>query len=126
MDVQNIEPLPTDRITVAPGVLLTVIRLAALRVPGVARIGSTPGGVNRWLRRTPAERGIQILIEDQTVTIDVYIVVDADANLWEVSQNVQTLVARDIEESVGMHIGPINIHIEDVVFDSVDERTGNS
>jgi uncharacterized alkaline shock family protein YloU len=122
LEVQNVEPLPSDRITVAPGVLLTVIRLAALRVPGVARMGSTPGGVNRWLRRTPAERGIQLLIEDQTVNIDVYIVVDADANLREVSKNVQALVARDIEDNVGMHLGPINIHIEDVVFDAMDDR----
>jgi len=98
----------------------------ALRVAGVAGMGSTPGGVNRWLRRTPAERGIQMLIDDQTVTIDVYIVVNAECNLREVSQNVQKLVARDIEDNVGMHIGNINVHIEDVVFDAIDERERTS
>ncbi len=126
MDVETVEPLPGDRITIAPGVLLTVVRLAALRVAGVAGMGSTPGGVNRWLRRTPAERGIQMLIDDQTVTIDVYIVVNAECNLREVSQNVQKLVARDIEDNVGMHIGNINVHIEDVVFDAIDERERTS
>ena len=126
MEIETVEPLPSDRITIAPGVLLAVVRLAALRVPGVARMGSTPGGVNRWLRRTPIERGIQMLIDDQTVTIDVYIVVNAEANLREVSKDVQKQVTRDIEENVGMHIGTINIHIEDVVFDSVDERERTS
>src|SRR5690348_13734219 len=96
LEVTTEEPLPGDRITIAPGVLLTVVRLAALRVEGVAHMGSTPGAVNRWLRRTPAERGIQMLIDDQTVTIDIYIVVNAEANLREVSRDVQRLVARDI------------------------------
>jgi uncharacterized alkaline shock family protein YloU len=113
--------LPNDRITIAPGVLLTVVRLAALRVPGVVRMGNTPGGVNRWLRRTPTERGVQALInEDQTVVIDVYFVADADANLREVSYNVQKQVARDIEENLGMIVGAVNVHIEDVVFGSWD------
>jgi uncharacterized alkaline shock family protein YloU len=114
----GMQPAPDDRITIAPGVLLTMIRMGAVRTLGVVRMGNTPGGVNAWLRRTPSERGVQIIIEDNTVTIDVYIVADADSNLREVSQNVQRQVARDIEENVGMRVGTVNIHIEDVVFDS--------
>jgi uncharacterized alkaline shock family protein YloU len=110
--------LPNDRITIAPGVLLTVVRLAVLRVPGVVRMGNTPGGVNRWLRRASTERGIQALIEDQAVVIDVYFVADADANLREVSYNVQRQIARDIEDNLGMIVGAVNVHIEDVVFGS--------
>jgi uncharacterized alkaline shock family protein YloU len=114
----NAPRLPNDRITIAPGVLLTVIRLAALQVPGVVRMGNTPGGVNRWWRRTPTERGVQALIDGQTVVIDVYIVTQAEANLRQVSYNVQKQVARDIQENVGMTVGAVNVHIEDVVFDS--------
>jgi len=114
----GMQPTAEDRVTIAPGVLLTMIRLGAERIAGVVRMGNTPGGVNAWLRRTPSERGVQVVIEDNTVTIDVYIVADADSNLREVSQNVQRQVARDIEENVGMRIGAVNIHIEDVVFDS--------
>ena len=113
----NAPRLPSDRITIAPGVLLTVIRLAALQVAGVARMGNTPGGVNRWWRRTPTERGVQALIDGQTVTVDVTIVTYADAHLREVSYNVQKQVARDIQENVGMTVGAVNVHIEDVIFD---------
>jgi uncharacterized alkaline shock family protein YloU len=109
--------LPTDRIVISPGVLLTVIRLASLQVPGVVRMGNTPGGVNRWLRRTPTERGVQVLLEDTNVMVDVYIVVHADTNLRDVSYNVQKQVARDLQENLGMNVGAVNIHIEDVVFD---------
>lgn len=104
----NAPRLPSDRITIAPGVLLMVIRLAALQVPG---------GVNRWWRHTPTERGVQALIDGQIVNIDVYIVTEAEANLRQVSYNVQKQVARDIQENVGMAVGAVNVHIEDVVFD---------
>lgn len=113
----GMEPFPADRVTIAPGVLLTVIRMGALQEPGVVQMGNTPGGVNRWLRRTASERGIQVLIEDQTVTVDLYIIAQADSNLREVSYNVQKRVARAIEENIGMRVGSVNIHIEDVVFE---------
>lgn len=109
--------LPNDKIIIAPGVLLTTVRMAALQVPGVARIGSTPGGVNRLLRRTPADSGIRLVIEDPNVTVDVYIVARADAILRDVCHNVQKQVARDIQENVGMHVSTVNVHIEDVTFD---------
>ena len=110
--------LPNDRITIAPGVLLTVVRLAVLRVPGVIRMGNAPARVNRRLRRTPTERGVQAVITDQTVAMDIYFVADADANLRDVSLSVQRQVARDIEENLGMIVGAVNVHIEDVVFNA--------
>jgi uncharacterized alkaline shock family protein YloU len=116
--VVGIEPLSEDRVTIAPGVLLTMIRMAALTCSGVVQMGNTPGGVNRWLRRTPSERGVQVYIEGETVTVDLYIIADADTNLKQLSIDVQTYVARAIEENIGMHVGAVNIHIEDVVFTS--------
>ena len=114
----GMEPLSEDRVTIAPGVLLTMIRMAALTCSGVVAMGNTPGGVNRWLRRTPSERGVQVFIEGETVTVDLYIIADADTNLKQLSVDVQMYVARAVEENVGMNVGAVNIHIEDVVFTS--------
>src|SRR5262245_5021871 len=108
--------LPGDKIIIAPGVLLTTVKMAALQVPGVARMGNTPGGVNRLLRRAASDSGVQLLIEDPNVTVDVYIVAWADAILRDICLNVQKQVARDIEQNVGMHVSAVNVHIEDVAF----------
>lgn len=110
------EPKPQDKVSVAPNVLLTMVRLGALSIEGVVRMGNTPGGVNAWLRRTPAERGVQLQLDGQSTVVDAYIVVNADSDLREVCRRVQNQVARDIEENVGMHVGAVNVHIEDVVF----------
>ena len=104
------------RTTIAPDALITIVKLATLAVPGVARMGSVPGGVNRWLKRGAAE-GVQIQVEENTVTADLHLVVKAGHNVREVSHSVQAEVARAMEEMVGMDVLAVNIVIDDVAFD---------
>ena len=112
---------PNDRVTVAPEVLLTIARLATVRVDGVARMSAIPGGVDRLWRRTPAAEGVQILVDDQAVTVDLFIVTDARANMREVSYAVQREVARAMRQIVGMGVNAVNVHIDDVIFDTASE-----
>ncbi len=112
---------PNDTVTIAPGVLLTVVRIATLDVPGVVRMGSTPGGVDRLLRRVPAANGVQIAIDGSTVTAHLYVVADATVNLREMSTAIQKSVSRSISELLGMTVQSVNVHIEDVAFPHVQE-----
>ena len=107
---------PNDTVTIAPGVLLTIARMATLGVSGVERMGSTPGGVDRLFRRVPAANGVQIAINDGTVTAHLYVVADATTNLREMSVSIQKGVARSIRELLGMKVESVNVHIEDVCF----------
>ena len=107
---------PNDTVTIAPGVLLTIARMATLGISGVVRMGSTPGGVDRLLRRIPAANGVQIAVEDNTVTVHLFVVADANANLREMSMQIQKAVTRSIREILGMKVASANVHIEDVAF----------
>ncbi|MCL4238323.1 MAG: Asp23/Gls24 family envelope stress response protein [Anaerolineae bacterium] len=112
---------PNDTVTIAPGVLLTIARLATLDVPGVVRMGSTPGGVDRLLRRVPSANGVQIAIDDDTVTAHLYVVAEASVNLRELSVQIQRSVERSICDLLGMKVASVNVHIEDVTFASAME-----
>ncbi len=107
---------PNDTVTIAPGVLLTIARLATLDVPGVVRMGSTPGGVDRLFRRVPAANGVQIAVDDGTVTAHLYVIADAAVNLRDMSVQIQKSVTRSIQELLGMQVESVNVHIEDVTF----------
>jgi uncharacterized alkaline shock family protein YloU len=109
---------PNDTVSIAPGVLLTIARMATLDVAGVVRMGSTPGGVDRFWRRVPAANGVQITIENGTVTAHLYVVAEASAALREMSVQIQRSVARSIQELLGMKVESVNVHIEDVAFAS--------
>ncbi len=100
--------------TIAPDVLLTIARLSALETPGVSRMSPVPGGVSR-LRRGAGE-GVILEIDNDYVTTDLYVVVQNNVNMREVSRNIQHNVTRAIADMVGMQVGRVNIHIEDIDF----------
>ena len=108
---------PNDTVTLAPGVLLTIARKATLSVPGVLRMGGTPGGVDRLFRRTPAASGVQIAVDDGTVTAHLYVVADPTVDLREMCVGVQKAVTRSIRELLSMKVESVNVHVEDVDFE---------
>lgn len=101
--------------TLAPTVLVTIARMSALAVEGVSHMASVPVRVNRLLRRTVRE-GVEINVEDGVVYIDLYLILKPNVNVREVSRNVQTQVARAVSEMIGMEVGHVNIHIEDIAY----------
>jgi uncharacterized alkaline shock family protein YloU len=120
--------LPSQgKTTVAPEVLLSIARLTTLDVAGVSRMGSQPVAVNRLFQRGAGE-GVSIEIKDDVVTIDLYVILKMDVNIRDVSRDVQRNVARAISEMVGMQVGRINIHIEDIDYalEQSQERSGEA
>jgi len=100
--------------TLTPDVLLTIARMAALEVDGVNRMAPVKGGVNSLFGR--GNDGVRIVVEDGNALIDLYLVLDSDVNIREVSRSVQQAVARAIAEITGLDIGHVNIHIEDIGY----------
>jgi uncharacterized alkaline shock family protein YloU len=100
--------------TIAPEVIITIARLTAMETPGVCRMHPVPGAVNRF--RRGSTDGIVLAVEEDIVSADLYIVVANNVNLREVSRNVQKNVGRAISEMVGINVGNINVHIEDIEF----------
>lgn len=110
------EEQETGKTTVAPDVLVTIAKMSALSVPGVSRMADVSGGVNRLFKRGIHD-GVRIEVEDNVVNASLYLVLKQDVNIREVSRNVQAQVARAIQEMIGMEIGGIDIHIEDIDYD---------
>jgi uncharacterized alkaline shock family protein YloU len=107
-------PRSPGKTTIDPTVLHTIARLTALRVDGVSRLSPVPGGVNRLTRR--GQEGVRIEVDETLVDVDVYVVLRAGTNVREVSRTIQNNVARAISEMVGMEVGRIGIHIEDIDY----------
>ena len=101
--------------TVSPEVLMTIARLSALGVPGVSRLAPVSGGVNRLFKRGTGD-GVRIETEENTVFVDLHLILREEVNIREVSRNVQQNVARAIQEMVGMDVGHVDIHIEDIDY----------
>ena len=113
-------PNSIGRTTIAPEVLLAIARLSALSVPGVSRLSSISGGVNRLFKHGSNE-GVRILVENNMVYADIYVILCKDVNVRDVSRTIQSQVARAISEMVGMDVGRVNIHVDDIDYGSQQE-----
>ena len=111
---------PPGRTTIAPDVLLTIARLTTLGVKGVYQMAPIPGGVS-WISKRHQADGIRIEIEDNRVYAEIYVILENGFNVREVSRNIQHDIARSITEMVGMDVGRVNIHIENIYFPTESE-----
>jgi len=105
--------------TIAPDVLISIAKLAALSVPGVKKLSDQPADVGT-IFKTKRGEGVKIEVENNTVYADLYLILDGDVKVRDVCRTVQDHVARAITEMVGMDVGRINVHVEDLVFSLAD------
>lgn len=104
-------------VRVARQVLSTIVINSALQVAGIARMASTGHESGQWARllgREMPRQGVALAIKDNTVSADLYIVVNAGVDIVEVGSAVQEEVASALEEMVGMQVGEVNVYIQDV------------
>ena len=111
----------SGKITVAPDVLVTIARMAALSVSGVSKMAQVTGGVNRLFKRGVSD-GVRIEVEDNIIVASLYLILKRDVNVREVSRNVQQQVARALQEMVGMDVAEIEIHIEDIDYEEIEAQ----
>ena len=102
-------------VRISPHVLATIARLTTLEVAGVTRMShELPTGLDRVLKGRGASDGVRVLVVDDAVTLEVYIAAARDVNLYELGREIQTRVARAIQDMVGMPVLAVNVHVEDV------------
>lgn len=108
---------PPGKTTIAPDVLISIAKLTTLSTPGVSRLSTAPSDVNQFFKRGfGTSEGVRILVEDDAVYADIYVIIQSDMNVREVSHAIQAQVARAISEMVGMEVGKVNVHVEDIDY----------
>lgn len=118
-DAETIYP-SQGKTTIAPDVLIAITRLTTLGVHGVAQMSPVPGGVNRYFQRGASE-GVRLQVKDGIVSADLFIILEKNFIIKEVCRKVQQQVHRAITETVGMPVGMINIHVEDINYSEESE-----
>jgi uncharacterized alkaline shock family protein YloU len=106
---------PPGKTTIAPDVLITIASLTALSIDGVCRLATPPVGINSIFKRNTYE-GVHIVVENNVVYADLFLILRKEVSVLDVCHNVQVQVARAITEMVGMEVGRVNVHVEDIEY----------
>jgi uncharacterized alkaline shock family protein YloU len=102
-------------VRIARRVLRTIIEEAALSVQGVARLAMN---VSQWphlIGRSLPIHGVALVVRDDVVSVDLYLIAQPDVNLIGVGVAVQEAVGQAVDHILGMRASEINVYVQDVV-----------
>lgn len=120
--VEASEPETTEEsvgnVRISADVVSTIAGIATTELDGVAGMYSSfAGGIAEKLgaKKNPS-KGVKIDMTEETVSIDLYIVVDYGVRIPELSWEIQENVKNNVETMTGLTVEKVNIHIEGVSF----------
>jgi uncharacterized alkaline shock family protein YloU len=104
------------KVTIAPTVLTTIVRLTALEQRGVHRLVPAPPTVRGLLAGGAVEDGILVELTDAGVQVELHVAADADVNMLKLGEALQNNITRAIEEMVGLPVAAVDVYIDDVAL----------
>ncbi len=106
-----------DNMTLAPGVVDTIISLTATETDGVVSIGTPASGFFARLARKPSTSGIETRLgEDGKLNIVLHIEVEYGHVLPELASNLREAVADALQVQLGIDVGSIDVFIDGISF----------
>ena len=97
-------------LTVGRAVITELVRLAALEVPGVARVGR---GGPAW-RRLLGGSAVAVRIRDDRVLVRLWIVARPGQSLGALTGQVRGTVAATVERLLGLELGAVTVLVDGV------------
>ena len=113
LDEENLEDYGDIRI--ADEVISIVASLAAQEVPGVLGMsGGLTDGINRFLGKENASKGVRLKFEGKTVNASVYLNVEYGYCIPEIALEVQEKVKEAVEAMTGYEVQFVDVNVEGV------------
>ncbi|MBI5232592.1 MAG: Asp23/Gls24 family envelope stress response protein [Coriobacteriales bacterium] len=108
-----------EGIGVAPGVLDTIVTMAAQGVEGVAAVGAQGlAGLAQKARKGTARAVSVCVCEENPESLDVVVHIQAiyGSRLRDVARGVQAAVVDAITSQVGVEVASVDVFVDGIVF----------
>lgn len=112
--------LNIDGMNIAPGVVETIVSLAARDVDGVAAIGdpTTSGFLSFIGGGKPSTQGIEVDVdENDELLISIRLHVKSGRVLPDVAAAVRLAIADAVSTQVGAKVGAVDVYIDGIQFE---------
>lgn len=112
----------TGQVKISSDVIVVIAHTVASEVEGVAAMNANiADNISSVLGRKNVPKGVKVEIDDNDVTIDLYIIVNYGSRIPEVAWKIQERVKTAVESMTGMNVASINIHVQGVSFEKNKE-----
>ena len=103
-------------VKISEDVVQIIAGIAAGEIEGVHGMSSSfASGIAELLgSKKSVSRGVKVEIRDNTVIIDMHIVVKYGVRIPDVAWNLQEKVKDEVETMIGLEVQQVNIHIDGI------------
>ena len=109
--------LGNEGMAIAPGVVETIVSLAAKEVPGVESVGRPSKELIHSVLHRNNTQGVTINVnEDETISVDVHISARAGLSRPDVADQVRTSIHDAVLSQVGLEVASVEVYVEAVRF----------
>lgn len=110
--MDNVKNALTGALKISEDVIITVARLAALDVKGVAGLSGEIGKMSKLKKNGP----ITVKMFEDVAALDIKIKVNSGVKTIHVAQDVQSAVKEGIQSMTGVAVARVNVIVDGVVF----------
>ncbi len=116
-----------DGIKISDDVVAVIAGVAVSEVPGVSGMaGGFAGGISEvFSGKKNLAKGIKADITENTVKLDVNIIVEYGSRIPDVAFEIQNRVKKAVESMTGLKVQEVNVHVQGVNTDTATAEKSN-
>ena len=109
------------RIEVSPAAIASIANEAVLTCYGVVGTAAKDlaAGIASILSRE-SKRGIEVRVDDNQISIDVYVIIEYGTRISSVANSVMNVVKYSVERALGIPVAAVNVHVEGLHVSNID------
>jgi uncharacterized alkaline shock family protein YloU len=108
----------TGKVEISRAAIASIVHGAVMESYGV--VGMAPSGLRGniayYLGQDDPRRGIAVEVEDDQITITLYVILEYGVRISEVAQNVMSSVKFAVERALGMKVRAVNVYVQGLHF----------
>lgn len=75
---------------------------------------NTTSGLIKILKNEHLNRGVEIIVDEVGITIDLYVIIQFGTKISVVAENIISQVKFNVEKQTGLNVNKVNLNIEGV------------
>jgi uncharacterized alkaline shock family protein YloU len=108
-----------EGLTIAPGVIETILSLSVAQVDGIAQVGSSRlsrGFISALGKKHPAQGIILLADDDGGITVAVHVQIFYGYRLQEVAEKVRHAVLDTLSGQIGVEVQSVDVYVDGIQF----------
>ncbi|CAG7840965.1 alkaline-shock protein [Clostridium novyi B str. ATCC 27606] len=124
LNVEQETDIEMGIVKISDEVVEVIAGLAASEIDGIEGMSTTlVGGITQILSgKKNLSKGIKVNVEENSATIDLYVVVKYGIKIVDVAKAVQENVKKSVELMTGLNLTAINVYVQNVVLPKEEEK----